>query len=182
MATEAQIFCHMQIFNNNLCVKTTVSWTSLVMWWIRICLSVQGTWVLSLGREDPACCGTQLLTHTLEPVSHNSWSLSAAAVEAHVCKPACFAARGHHDEKKPAHCSESSPCLPWLEKNPCSTTKIPLQPKINNRNKLLKITLWLYQLETHLKKNNYCPFSAFWNLHTALLYFMDCVLCINSNR
>lgn len=62
MATEAQIFCHMQIFNNNLCVKTTVSWTSLVMWWIRICLSVQGTWVLSLGREDPACCGTQLLS------------------------------------------------------------------------------------------------------------------------
>lgn len=56
MATEAQI-CQMQIFNNNLCVNSTVSWTSLVIRYIRICLSVQGTWVLSLGQEDSTWLG-----------------------------------------------------------------------------------------------------------------------------
>ena len=92
MATEAQIFCQMQIFNNNLCVKTTVSWTSLVRRWIRICLSVQGTWVLSLGQEDSTFCGTpkpvyhNYWAHTLEPESHDYWRLHAAAVEARVYK------------------------------------------------------------------------------------------------
>ena len=79
MATEAQI-CQMQIFNNNLCVNSTVSWTSLVIRYIRICLSVQGTWVLSLGQEDSTFFGTP------KPVYHNYWSLHAAAVEARVYK------------------------------------------------------------------------------------------------
>ena len=39
--------------------------TSLVAQWLRICLPMQGTWVQSLGREDPTCCGAT------KPVRHN---------------------------------------------------------------------------------------------------------------
>ena len=38
---------------------------SLVAQWLRIHLPMQGTWVRSLVREDPTCCGTT------KPVRHN---------------------------------------------------------------------------------------------------------------
>ena len=47
--------------------------TSLVVQWIRICLSMQETTVPSLVQEDPTCLGAFKLTHL---------SLSAAATEA----------------------------------------------------------------------------------------------------
>ena len=40
-------------------------WASLVVQWIRICLSVQGTWVLSLVWVDSACPGA------VRPVCYN---------------------------------------------------------------------------------------------------------------
>ena len=48
--------------------------------WKRICLLMQETWVQSLIREDPTCCGaTKLICHNywacaLEPASHNYWA------------------------------------------------------------------------------------------------------------
>ena len=53
---------------------------SLVAQWLRICLPMQGTWVRTLVREDPTCCGaTKPMRHNywacaLEPASHNYWS------------------------------------------------------------------------------------------------------------
>ena len=39
-------------------------WTSLVAEWIETRLSMQGTWVPSLVREDSTCCGaTKLVRH-----------------------------------------------------------------------------------------------------------------------
>ena len=37
--------------------------TSLVAQWLKICLSVQGTWVQALAREDPTCHGATKPTH-----------------------------------------------------------------------------------------------------------------------
>ena len=51
--------------------------TSLVVQWLRIHLSMQGTQVQSLIREDPICCrATKRMRHiyrayALEPVNHN---------------------------------------------------------------------------------------------------------------
>ena len=39
--------------------------TSLVAQWLRIHLSMQGTWIRSLVQEDPTCC------RATKPVSHN---------------------------------------------------------------------------------------------------------------
>ena len=43
-------------------------WTSLVVQWLRIYLSVQGTWVGSLVKEDLTCFGT------VKPSGHNHWA------------------------------------------------------------------------------------------------------------
>ena len=54
--------------------------TSLVAQWLRICLSMQGTWVQSLVWEDPTCRrATKPKRHNywasaLEPASHNYWA------------------------------------------------------------------------------------------------------------
>ena len=40
---------------------------SLAVWWFRICLSMQGTWVQFLVREDPICCvATRALERQLQ--------------------------------------------------------------------------------------------------------------------
>ena len=44
-------------------IKNT--WASLVVQWLRICLSMQGTWVRALVWEDPTCHGTT------KPMHHN---------------------------------------------------------------------------------------------------------------
>ena len=73
---------------------------SLVVQWLRIHLTMQGTWVRALVWEDPTCCGaTKLVYHnywacTLEPVSHNYWSLCATTTEAHAPR-----ARAPQEEK-----------------------------------------------------------------------------------
>ena len=52
------------IFFNHLKCE---SGTSLVVQWLRIRLPMQRTWVRSLVREDPTCCGAT------KPVRHNYW-------------------------------------------------------------------------------------------------------------
>ena len=72
-------------------------WASLVAWWLRIHLPVQGTRVQSLVQEDPTCRrATKPVCHSywacaLEPVSHDYWvcepqllSLHATTTEAHM--------------------------------------------------------------------------------------------------
>ena len=61
-------------FKQNICRGT-----SMVVQWLRVCLSMQGTWVQSLVWEDPTChAAPGLVCHncwapSLEPVSHNYW-------------------------------------------------------------------------------------------------------------
>ena len=71
--------------------------TSLVVWWIRIRLPMQGTWVWSLVQEDPTCWGAA------EPVHRNFWGWAL--------EPALCNKRSHHKEK-PKHCNqrEASTC------------------------------------------------------------------------
>ena len=51
--------------------------TSLVAQWLRICLSMQDTWIPALVWEDPTCHGATKPLHrnyracALEPTSHN---------------------------------------------------------------------------------------------------------------
>ena len=39
--------------------------TSLVIQWLRVCLTIQGTWVQSLVQKDSTCC------RITKPVHHN---------------------------------------------------------------------------------------------------------------
>ena len=48
--------------------KTCGSGTSPVVQWVRICLPMQGTRILSLAQEDSTCCAAT------KPVSHNYWA------------------------------------------------------------------------------------------------------------
>ena len=43
--------------------KTSMSGTSLVAHWLRICLPMQGTWVRHLTQKGPTCCGAAKLAH-----------------------------------------------------------------------------------------------------------------------
>ena len=71
-------------------------WASLVVQWLRVCLPMQGLWVLSLVWEDSTCCrGTN-------PVCHNYW---ARALE-----PILGNKKSHHNEK-PMNCNEEYPPL-----------------------------------------------------------------------
>ena len=56
-----------QLYQENCIIKFT-SWTSLVVWWIRLHLPMQGTQVPSLVREDPTCLGAT------QPVCHSYWA------------------------------------------------------------------------------------------------------------
>ena len=86
--------------------------------------------VLSLIWDDPTCHGpTKPLHHTCwawalepwaeitKPTWHNSWSPSPLQAVVHN--------KTIHCNEKPVHCT---PCLPQLEKSPCSN-KDPVQPK-----------------------------------------------------
>ena len=75
---------------------------SLVVQWLRICLSMQGTWVQSLVQEHPTCLGAT------KPVHHNYESLRSRACAPQQEKPPQW--------KSPALQLESSPRLPQIEK------------------------------------------------------------------
>ena len=75
---------------------------SPVRQWLRICLSMQGTWVWSLVREDSTCCWAT------KPMCHNYW----------VHMPTAHAPQREKPPQWETHAPqlERSPCLPQLEK------------------------------------------------------------------
>ena len=83
-------------------------WASLVAQSLRICLSMQGTRVRALVREDPTCHGaTKPVCHnywacTLEPASHNYWARVLQLLKPARLESVLHNKRSHHNEK-PAH-------------------------------------------------------------------------------
>ena len=84
---------------------------SLVAQWLRICLSMQGTWLRALVQEDPTCHrATKPVRHnywacTLEPASHNYWAHVLQLLKPACLEPVLRNKRGHHN-KKPVHSNE----------------------------------------------------------------------------
>ena len=113
--------------------------TSLVVQWLRIHLSMQGTWVQSLVWEDPTCHrATKPMDHNywawaLEPVSHNYW---AHALQ--LLKPAQSRARVPQLLSLCAATTEahaSRPCAPQQEKPPqCETCALQRRVAPTRRN------------------------------------------------
>ena len=71
---------------------------SLVAQWLRIHLSMQGTRVWALVREDPTCCGTT------KPVYHNYWAWVPPLLMPVRLEPKLCNKRNHRN--KPAHPNE----------------------------------------------------------------------------
>ena len=69
----------------HVCCRWRNHRTSLMAQWLRICLPVPGTQVLSLVQEDPTCL------RVTKPVCHRYW---ACVLESTLCKK-----RSHHNEK-----------------------------------------------------------------------------------
>ena len=69
-------FSHMNVLKEFQMVSKDGMGTSLVAQWLRIRLSMQGTQVRALVREDPTCCGAA------KPVRHNYWSPHSATRKA----------------------------------------------------------------------------------------------------
>ena len=84
------------------------SWTSLVPQWLRIHLSMQGTQVRSLVREDPAC------RRATKPVCHNYWARMPQLLKPGNWSP-CSATREATAMRSPHTAVKSSPCSPQLE-------------------------------------------------------------------
>ena len=75
-------------------LKCTIQ-ASLLVQWLRIHQKMQGTWVLSLVREDPTCC------RAAEPMGHTT---EAPALERVLCnrKGQLNEKRGRHNLRKSA--------------------------------------------------------------------------------
>ena len=81
--------------------KNFLPGTSLVVQWIRIHLTMQGTWVQSLVWKDTTCQGA------VKPACHNCWSPSPRGSLGHnscacvlqLLKPACSRACAPHQKK-----------------------------------------------------------------------------------
>ena len=101
---------------------------SLVTQWLRICLSMQGTRVQSLVREDPTCCGAtkpvrrNYWTCALEPTSHNYWARAPRARAPQQEKPPQWEARAPQRRVTPAHRNQ---------RKAAHSNKDQMQPKIN---------------------------------------------------
>ena len=91
--------------------KRTQIGASLVVQWLRIRLSMQGTWVRALVREDPPCRGApKPVRHnywagTLEPASHNYWAHAPQLLKPARLEPMLRNKRSHCSEK-PFHHKE----------------------------------------------------------------------------
>ena len=81
-------------------VKSQMTWASLVVQWLRICLLMQGTRVRALVWEDPTCRGAA------GPVSHNYWAYVSGA---------CAPQREAMIVRGPRTAMKSGPRLPQLE-------------------------------------------------------------------
>ena len=97
----------------HVCCRWRNHRTSLMAQWLRICLPVQGTQVLSLVQEDPTCL------RVTKPICHSYW---ACVLESTLCKK-----RSHHKETL-CTATKSSLCSWQLEKA-CTHNKDPAQQK-----------------------------------------------------
>ena len=77
---------------------------SLVAQWLRICLSMQGTWVRALVWKDPTCNGAT------KPVSHNYWACMPQLLSPHATTTEAHAPRA---------------CAPQQEKPPQGEARAP---------------------------------------------------------
>ena len=86
--------------------------------WFRICLTMQGTWVLFLVRKEPTCHGaTKFMGHNYR------------AHELQLLKPMLRRKKSHCNEK-PVHCSwREAPTPAPSPKKPTWSHKDPAQPK-----------------------------------------------------
>ena len=111
--------------------KINVYRISLVAQWLSIRLSMQGTQVRALVREDPTCRGaTKPVCHNywacaVEPMSHNYWACVLQLLKPTCLEPMLCNKRSSHTATK------SSPCSPQLEKACAQSNEDPMQPKIN---------------------------------------------------
>ena len=80
-------------------LKKRIEGTSLVVQWLRIGLPMQGTWVRSLGQENPTCRGAT------KPVHHNYWAHVPQLLKTMHLDPVLCNKRSHPNEK-PAHRNE----------------------------------------------------------------------------
>ena len=98
---------------------------------------MQGTWVRSLVREDPTCCGATKPVHqnywacALEPVSHNYWAWVLQLLKAERLELMLRNKRSHRNEKLRTT-TKSSPCSPQLEK---ARAQQPRPNAAKNKNK-----------------------------------------------
>ena len=84
--------------------------TSLVAQWLRICLTMQGTWVRALVWEDPTC--RRATAHAPQLLS-----LRAATTEAREPRARALQRRvapAHHNQRKPT-CSNKDPTQPKIK-------------------------------------------------------------------
>ena len=119
---------HMHATTKSSSTTTKDPVTSLVVQWLRIRLPMQGTWVQSLVREDPTCCGaTKLVCHNywacaLEHASHNYWACVPQLLKPAHLKPVIRNKRSCHNER-PVHCKEEYPLLTTTRESPHAATK-----------------------------------------------------------
>ena len=114
--------------------------TSLMVQWLRIHLSMQGTQVQSLIREDPICYGAT------EPVP-NCWVHVVQLLKPECLEPVIHK-RGHFNDKPtppqwrvaPTRCNQRQPT--------CSKED-PAQPKIINQSIRGRGSRWIKSRETH---------------------------------
>ena len=103
-------------------------WSSLVAQWLRIRLSMQGTQVWALAREDPICHrATKPVCHNywacaLELVSHNYWAHVPQLLKPTHLEPMLRNKRSHRNEKH-AHCNEEQPPLAATRESPRAAMK-----------------------------------------------------------
>ena len=91
--------------------------------WFRICLAMQGTWVLFLVRKEPTCYGaTKLMGHNYR------------AHELQLLKPMLHRKRSHCDEKPVPH-KEENVCSPQLEKASIQQRRPSTAKITKNKNK-----------------------------------------------
>ena len=95
-------------------IKKSITGTSLVAQWLRICLPMQETRVRSLVWEDPACHrATKPVCHNywacaLEPASHNYWACVPQLLKPACLEPMLLNERSHRNEN-PRTAMKSSP-------------------------------------------------------------------------
>ena len=101
--------------------------TSLVAWWLRIRLPMQGTRVW----EDPACCGAT------KPATHNYRACVLQLLKLVRLEPVLHNKRSHRHEK-PMHCNEEQLLLAATRESPRTAMKTQHSQKINKQKKVFR--------------------------------------------